>query len=143
MNNNSKLTGLTSVAFNGKTYYYSIDVFELAPTWFRKCKVAGTWRQREVINKKLAKVGSYHFFRQDAKTKQWTPSDGQSKKLDKVFLTKEYLLKIPEIIGNETPIVDASGIELAPDVLQLEEREMFRDTAGNIVEVEVRGERDR
>jgi prophage antirepressor-like protein len=143
LSNNSKLSGLASVAFNGKSYYYSINVFELAPTWFRKCKVSGTWRQRQVINQKLAKVGSYHFFRQDAKTKQWTPSDGTSNKVDKLFLTKEYLLKIPEIIGDETPIVDASGIELAPDVLQLEEREMFKDTAGNIVEVEVRGERDR
>jgi hypothetical protein len=143
LSNNSKLSGLRSVAFNGKSYYFSIDVFELAPTWFRKCKVSGTWRQREVINKKLAKVGSYHFFRQDAKTKQWTPSDGTSNKVDKLFLTKEYLLKIPEIIGDETPIVDASGIELAPDVLQLEEREMFKDAADNIVEVEVRGERDR
>ena len=85
LSNNSKLSGLRSVAFNGKSYYYSIDVFELAPTWFRKCKVSGTWRQRQVINQKLAKVGSYHFFRQDAKTKQWTPSDGTSNKVDKLF----------------------------------------------------------
>ena len=102
------------VVINGKKYYYSVEIFEIAPVFFRKCKISGTWRQREVMKNKLVGYDGYKYFRQDARTKQWIPSGGSSNKVDKVFFSEEYLLRVPELTA------ELKGISLHDYVVGLQ-----------------------
>ena len=133
----SKLTALTPVEIDGINYYLATEAMPLAPVYFGKLKPWGLTKEKY----NLAREVDCKFMRLDKKSNTWMPSAGNAPKVDKVFLTERFLLKIREINNSEGPIVDASGVELAPDILELEDSEMLRDTDGNVLDTEVRGKR--
>ncbi len=60
-------------------------------------------------------------------------SDGGSKKFDKLFISKKYFDSIN---------VPVDTIETVPPEIYLDDTEKFTDNDGNIIEIEVVGERD-
>jgi hypothetical protein len=71
----------------------------------------------------------------------WNITDGKSVKFDKVFVEETFVYEIPEINNlSETIIKDDKGIEKAPEIIDLDNSQKFKDADGNIVEIETRGE---
>jgi hypothetical protein len=88
------------------------------------------------------------YARLDKDSGEWGLSDGKSKKLDKIFLKKAYAEGVPEFVRGVggaraaiAPIVDDSGVESAPDIVELELDQRFKDEHGEVVYIETRGER--
>jgi hypothetical protein len=121
----------------GKTKYIQADkILELAPIYSK-----GNKNTRSLIRSKNITDDMYLFAKKNEDGK-WKRSDGKSAKFDKVFIKKEFLKNIPELNRDENEvIVDENGVQEAPEVIDLEDEEKFRDDEGNIVEIETRGER--
>jgi hypothetical protein len=69
---------------------------------------------------------------------KWIETDGKNKKFDKFFVTEDWF---DENFGEELGEIK-DDTEDAPPIIKLKENEKFFDNDGNIVEIEVRGERD-
>ena len=111
-----------------------ILLFEKAPVF---CKSRNA---RDLLKKKNIIETNYVFAKLDNATNTWLITDGKSRKYDKVFFTKSFVDTIPEI-KEEKVIVDEKNVELAPNIIQLEEHEKFKDENGNVIEIETRGEK--
>ncbi len=112
-------------------YYLSDDLMTNCPAFFKGCRNA-----REVINKK--EIDEKHYIYAAFKNKKWNTRDGSNKRLDKVFFTTKWAEKnIPEFNDNIK-----YDIEMAPDIIELDDNEKFQDNEGNIIEIEVRGKRE-
>jgi len=110
-------------------YYLASDLMQKHPTFFKGCK-----NNRGIIaRKKDAIEGHYLFARKD--NDKWIKTDGSSRKLDKLFISKKWFNEIFDPNQEDK-------IEMAPKVIHLEEHEMFYDNNGNPIEIEVRGERE-
>ena len=89
------------------------------------------------------------YARIDKASGAWALSEGKSKRLDKIFLKREFAESIPEFmreVGGEAdnaaaPIIDDAGVESAPDIVELELEQRFTDENGEVVRIETRGER--
>jgi hypothetical protein len=106
-------------------------MFQKAPVYCKQFRNA-----RELVKKK--EITDFIFAKLIDKT--WTVSDGKSRKYDKVFFKKSFIQNIPEI-NNENIIVDNNNIQLAPDIIELENNEKFKDADGKIINIQTRGER--
>ena len=122
---------MTTLLINKEEYISSDVLFEKAPIY---CKLSRTGR--DLIRKK--KLTDYIFAK--LVDKKWTVSDGKSYKYDKVFFKKKFVNTIPEI-NQEKEIIDDNNVLLAPDIIQLDDNEKFKDTDNNIIEIETRGSR--
>jgi hypothetical protein len=120
-----------NVIINKEEYVSSDILFEKAPIY---CKLVRS--ARELIRKN--KLTSYIFLK--LVDKKWTVSDGKSYKFDKVYFKKIFIDTIPEF-NQEKIIIDKINIELAPDIINLDDNEKFKDDNGTIIEIETRGER--
>jgi hypothetical protein len=120
-----------NVIINKEEYVSSDILFEKAPIY---CKLVRS--ARELIRKN--KLTSYIFLK--LVDKKWTVSDGKSYKFDKVYFKKFFIDTIPEF-NQEKIIIDENNIELAPDIINLDDNEKFKDDNGTIIEIETRGER--
>jgi hypothetical protein len=120
-----------NVIINKEEYVSSDILFEKAPIYCKMVRSA-----RELIRKN--KLTSYIFLK--LVDKKWTVSDGKSYKFDKVYFKKSFIDTIPEF-NQEKIIIDENNIELAPNIIDLEDNEKFKDANNNIIEIETRGER--
>lgn len=116
---------------NKEEFVDSDYLFQKAPIY---CKLYRT--ARELVRKK--KITDFVFAK--LVDKKWVISDGKSYKFDKVFFKKLFVKSIPEI-NQEKVITDDNNIELAPDIIHLENNEKFKDDQDKIVEIETRGDR--
>lgn len=91
---------------------------------------------RELIKNK--NITDYIFARY--KDDKWTQTDGKSYKYDKILLSKSFVDMIKEI-NEPKEILEETKYDIAPDIIHLEEHEKFRNNDGNIVNIEIRGER--
>jgi len=107
------------------------NIFNKAPVYCKESR-----NGRELIKNK--KITDYIY----AKIKEgvWIQSDGKSYKYDKILLKKSFVETIKEINEPEK-ISEESKYEIAPDIILLENNEKFKDTNGNLFDIETRGER--
>ena len=119
------------ITINKQEYILSDNLFNKAPVYCKLCRSA-----RELIKKK--KLTEYIFCK--LINDKWVVSDGKSYKFDKVFFKKTFIDTIPEI-NEDKIIIDDDKIELAPNIIHLDESQKFRDDIGEIIDIETRGER--
>ena len=122
---------MNMITINNQEYISSDQLYEKAPIY---CKIGRT--ARDLIRKN--KITDYIFAK--LVDDKWTVADGKSYKFDKVFFNKKFVDGIPEI-NQEKEIIDDNNIQLAPDIVHLDDHEKFKDDNNNIIEIETRGER--
>ena len=122
---------MNTLIINKQEYISSVELFEKAPVY---CKVSRTGR--DLIKKK--KITDFIFAK--LVDKKWILSDGKSNKFDKVFFKKKFVDTIPEV-SQDKIIVDDNNVQLAPDIIHLEDNEKFKDENNNILDIETRGSR--
>ncbi|AGC02433.1 hypothetical protein H012_gp015 [Acanthamoeba polyphaga moumouvirus] len=115
-----------------KNYFYSSDELrEKCPIFFKGYR--SSW---SLINAGIIGEDCYIFAKYENGI--WTKSTSQSKKFNKVFLLDSWVEKnIPEF--NESIEYE---IAQAPDILRLKNKEKFKDEEGNIIDIEVRGNKN-
>ena len=124
---------MNTITINKEEYISSDVLFEKAPVY---CKLSRS--ARSLIIKKEIKKTDYIFAK--LIDKKWTSSDGKSYKFDKVFFKKTFVNNIPEI-NEDKVIIDDNNVQLAPNIIHLEDSEKFKDENNNVIEIETRGER--
>ncbi len=127
---------MISINYNNKDYIEGGYILDNAPIYSKGCRSS-----RDIIKKKNIVSDKYIFAR--LKDNEWTINDGKSVKFDKVFFKKSFVNSIPELKkdDNKETIKDDKGIEKAPDIIELDNSEKFKDENNNIIEIETRGER--
>ena len=120
------------IEFGEYKYYLADDLFTYAKIF---CK--GSRNGRQLLDKHQIPEKDYIYAKKD-NDNDWIVNDGYSKKFDKVFITKEYAEKyIPEF--SKTAKYD---VDIAPPILVLKKKEKFKDHNNNIIDIEVRGEKN-
>jgi hypothetical protein len=111
-------------------------IIDNAPIYCKGCRNA-----RDLIRKKNIHPENYIYARLDKNT--WILSNGLSIKYDKIFILKKFVDSIPELNININEIIKTDdGIEKAPNIIILNDKEKLKDNEGNIIEIEVRGMRE-
>jgi len=124
-------TIIKAIKFTGKGDYYQFDKLrEIYPLFCKGCRSGN-----EFITKKKIDEKNYMFA--TIKDNKWHLANGKSKKNDKILVSVNWIKEnIPELVDNK------EKIEHAPDTIELKDNEKFRDSNGNIIEIEVRGVRE-
>ena len=117
---------------NGKKYYSINEIMLHHRKIFKGCK-----NGREFVIRNNVPDNKYIFAKNSED--KLIVTDGTSKKFDKIYILKKWFDN-EYINGKKEEIVEV--IEDAPEIIDLEDNEKFIDNDGNIVEIEVRGERD-
>ena len=135
-----------SVIINNKSYFSADDLNTFDITYF-----AGTHRNLRgiVIKKNIPEYNIVYAYMKDDKLIVSREAYVRSK----LYLQDEWVYEnIPKMIqlnnkklnedGNEVNIAELYDIPPAPEILLLSRNEMFKDSDDNIIEIEVRGERE-
>ena len=126
---------MISINYENKEYILGDYILTNALVYSKGCRGA-----RDLIKKKNIDSNKYIFARQ--KENEWLITDGKSMKYDKIFFRKSFIKIIPELKKEENQvIIDDNGINNAPDIIELDDNEKFKDINGNIIEIETRGEK--
>ena len=125
--------------FNGVKVYDAQFVKERIPTYFTGCSATIL----KIIEKKKIPISDYFFASYSAKNGY--------KECSAEYKSRKLLIKAVWVENNvpgfgkveEAPIAKTTTkvYPPAPAILNLEEHEMFKDETGNIIDIEVRGER--
>lgn len=127
---------IKAVNFSGIKYVQADKILQLAPIYSKGIK-----NTRSLVRNKNITDDMYLFAKINENGK-WKRSDGKSAKFDKVFIRKDFLGNIPELNREDNEvIVDENGVQEAPEIIDLDNEEKFKDDEGNIIEIETRGER--
>ena len=138
-----KDTHTMSIELDNCVYYEASFLKEKVPTYFIGCSAT----INKIIEKKNIPNEQY-IFASYSKVRGWNrlPQDS-AYKVKKLLITKVWVesnvpgfIKIDPKSGGKTN-VPVNKYEDAPPLLYLEDHEQFRDEKGNIIEIEVRGER--
>ncbi len=124
------------IRIDNTEYYLSSDIINNSPIFSK-----GVRNGRELIKKK--KIDESNFIFAKLCDQVWEKSNGKSIKLDKLFIKKSYVDGTKELLNElsgKEPIED-SKIKIAPDIIDLEDSEKFKDDKGNVLNIETRGER--
>ena len=106
-----------------------------APIYSKGCRSS-----RDLVRTKKIDAFKFNYVRKINGT--WIKSDGKSVKFDKVIINADIIKTIPELNNKNEVINDDTGIEKAPNIINLNDDEKFKDGKGNILEIETRGERE-
>jgi hypothetical protein len=120
---------MRSYVMDNKKYYLANDLMSQYPSFFKGCKTA-----RSVVRLK-SKISKEHYVFARLVDDEWIICDGNSKKFDKLFIRKKWF-------DDNHADNHKNTIEMAPAIICLKDDEKFVDNDGNIVEIEVRGERE-
>lgn len=125
----------SSLTINDKVVYNADELYQYDKAFFYGCS-----RLRTVIDKKRLEADDYLFaYEKDGK---WVLSVPDYRK-SKLFLSEEWVHKnIPKMMGNKDDAKELYKYEEAPPILQLTDDEKFKDKDNNIIDIEVRGERN-
>lgn len=121
---------LSSVQIKNMCFYLADELKTSFPNFF----IGTSKTVRLIINKKNIPTSEY-VYANKIKNNEWNISEASSKKA-KLLLTKTWVDQY--IIENQNPILE---YKIAPNKIELEETEKFRDVNGNIIEIETLGER--
>src|SRR6056297_683396 len=119
---------MQSYYISKKNYYLADDIMSNRPSFFKGCK-----NSRSITNRNVIPENKYIFAR--SIDDEWKKSDGKSKKFDKLFISMKWF---DDNHGNNKEDL----IENIPKQIYLEDNEKFYDNDNNIIEIEVRGERE-
>jgi len=122
-----------SININNEIVYNAKEIYKYDTSFFIGCS-----RIRLIIEKKKLKQEDYFFAYK--KNDKWIKSTMNYPRA-KLYLTEEYVVK------NVPKMMDKIKQELykypeAPEILELEDNEKFKDKNGKIIDIEVRGERN-
>jgi hypothetical protein len=154
MNTPSKPTCFTIGLENGNMYYASKEMLAYNPEFYYGCKA----KPRTIIQRK--KIPEREYLYATLRTNEWKMSNEKCRKAQ-LLISKDWVEKyyfkpepatpieneddekgdpqiIPEKVENKEVV---ENIEKAPPILHLKEEEKFRDSDGNVLEIETRGER--
>jgi len=122
-----------TILFQGVNVYNLSDLITFDRPFFVGC----IDKPRKTIQKKNIPDDQYWFATYSKQTGVWSPAIPENKKA-KVLISEEWVHNnLPKFTGDET----VYKYKPLPALIQLEEHEKFRDQAGNVYEVEVRGEK--
>lgn len=120
---------IKSVTIHGNKYYETSELMKFNSKFFK-----GFRNGRDLIRKKSIEHGFFVYAAWH--DNEWilkNPLNNNNRKSDKVFLSEDWV--------NANFPKEADIIESAPKIILLADNEKLRDDAGNIVNIEVRGER--
>jgi len=120
---------MKTYTINNKKYYQSKNLIEAYPKIFKGCNNGKTFIAKNEISTSKFLYARYI-------DDEWIVTNGSSYKFDKLFMLKSWFKK------TYLDDVEESDTEDAPDVIGLEDHEKFIDNDDNVIEIEVRGERD-
>jgi hypothetical protein len=123
---------LMTISMDGNKYISVDDIIKNAPIYSKGCRSS-----RDLIRKKELDNYIYVKMTDDG----WIKTDGKSAKFDKVFIEENIIKSIPELNKESEKIIDENGIEMAPEIIELEDNEKFKDENGLPLNIETRGER--
>ena len=141
------MTNLNIIRFGSHQYYISSELYTYDPTFFGNIN-----RRSDIIKKAKIPEGEYIYAYE--KEKKWIRSE-QSYKVAKILIKKTWAdCNVPKLkidILNKDKLTEEHDTEInidhlyeippAPEILELNDEEKFKDKDGNILEIEVRGER--
>jgi hypothetical protein len=125
-------------------FFYSADELKTSfPNFF----IGTSKTVRLIVNKKNIPITDY-IYANKIKNNEWNISDASSKKA-KLLLTKSWVeqhiikkKKLEEEVEEEVEVeTEKKEYKIAPNKIELEEYEKFRDVNGKIIEIETLGER--
>ena len=142
------------ITIENASYYVSNEVYVIDPAFFPGCQI----NMRLMIEKKNLSTNDYIFAY--VKNEKWVVSNMKYARA-KLLLTTEWVENnVPKMIIHMRRNTLNKGITLkpeqvlnedvndlydappAPEILYLEDEEMFKDDKGNCLDIEVRGDRD-
>ena len=123
------------ITVDNNNYILGDDIIKYAPIYSKSCRSS-----RQLVRTKKIDVSKYSYVRR-IKDK-WIKCDGKSVKFDKIIINEEIIKIIPELNNLNQIICDDNGVEKAPNIINLNDDEKFRDNENNILEIETRGERE-
>ncbi len=134
---------LATIVINKIEYVHCDLVMKAAPIYSK-----GSRNSRMLVKNKCVPVESYIFARCNGNN-EWVETGGKSIKVDKVLLKKEFLVNVAELCRKEKGemiVHEKRGnreieIREAPDVIELDDSEKFRDDNGNAIDIETMGVR--
>jgi hypothetical protein len=123
----------TTIKIKKHVVYSAEEVYKYDQAYFNGCS-----RIRTIIDKKRLTDDDYIFgYKNEDK---WILSNKEYPKA-KLLLTKEWVqANVPKFMSDDAE--KKYECEEAPPILELTNKEKFQDKDGNILEIEVRGERD-
>lgn len=120
----------------GKNQYYNCDELRNQyPKIFRGCI-----NSRAFITKKDVPDDAYIYGK--LKSKKWVESNGNSMRFDKIFIKVDWFDNKYLNFRDDHEEEEEEDIEDAPGLIKLKDNEKFINNDGNIVEIEVRGEKN-
>jgi hypothetical protein len=125
---------MTIQVVNGLRYYKAEYVKEVCPAFFVGCMRS----VRKLVDRKKIPENGYMFATFIKSSNTWKPSCIEVNKAA-LLLTEEWVKENVPRFGNKEE--KDLPVEMAPPLLALTDDEKFKDVDGNVLEVEVRGER--
>jgi len=123
------------ILFQGHNTYLLNDLITFDRPFFVGC----IREPRKTIQKKNIPDDQYWFATYSKRNNTWSPATPESRKA-KILISEEWVHNnLPKFTGVQDPY----KYKPLPPLLELSDAEKFRDEAGNIYEVEVRGEKTR
>jgi hypothetical protein len=122
-----------SIKIMNEAAYSAEEIYNYDTAFFVGCSRT----TRLIVEKKRLQENDYFFAYQ--KKGKWTISTANYPRA-KLFLREEYVVKnVPKMMDDVKK--ELYKYEEAPPILELENEEKFKDKNGNVIEIEVRGER--
>lgn len=135
------MTSIKAIECNNIFYYLENDLKEIDKAYFYGCS-----KSRSMIEKKSIPETEYLFAVLSKKMGSWDIKNREYKP-SKLLISKTWADYNVPALRPPLPLTDkvenpfANDIRMAPPILELEDHEKFRDVDGNVLEIEVRGER--
>jgi hypothetical protein len=125
----------TPVLIQNISYHSAVEMHKYIPKHFKGCP-----RSRTIVeNKKLQENDYIYAYIKDA---VYIKSNKNYAKA-KLFLTQKWVENnIPEMNQKNEEKIERFTYPEAPEILELDDNEKFKDEQGNVIEIEVRGERN-
>lgn len=122
-----------NINIENELVYLADDLYKYDTSFFTGCS-----RMRLIIEKKKLKDNEYFFaYTKDNKWKKSTANYPKAK----LYLKEIWVItNVPKMMDEIK--LDLYKYEEAPPILELENEEKFKDKDGNIIEIEVRGDRE-
>ena len=125
----------TTLLIHDISYYSAEEVHKYIPKHFKGCP-----RARTIVENKKLHENDYIFVY--TKDDTYVKSNKNYAKA-KLFLTQQWVEKnIPEMKQNNEEKIERFTYPEAPEILELDDDEKFKDEKGNVIEIETRGERN-
>jgi hypothetical protein len=143
------MDSIANIIIDSKVYYSVDDIRTTARAF------AGSARNaREMVRQRRVPSDAYIYIRKQPGSTTYKKTDGSASQ-DRVYFTEAFTKTIAELnptgtrvqVTTSTPRVakatseETIEQEKAPDAIELDDDEKFRDEEGNVLEIETRGER--